>query len=114
MVDYFLIRTKVENQVLIDEQTKRPYQIYTYIVSPYKVHYTRVPNYRDHLKDLSKLQNIVARKYEYIYTGQNVDIINFKLISNKFDNYQKFLFNLFLKNYHYNQAKTFHCYKHRF
>ena len=79
MVDYFLIRTKVENQVLIDEQTKRPYQIYTYIVSPYKVHYTRVPNYRDHLKDLSKLQNIVARKYEYIYTGQNVDIINFKL-----------------------------------
>ena len=79
MVDYFLIKLETSNRKIINDQTKKPYQNYTYVVTPYKVHYTSIPNYADQNFPFDKLQSRVLRNYNYIYTGKNIDVLNFKL-----------------------------------
>jgi hypothetical protein len=82
-IDYFLIKMEVTNQDIYDTQTKKPYQNFTYVVTPYKIHYTRIPGYGSLKIDESKLKTLSKRTYNYIYTGQNIDVLNFKL---NFDN----------------------------
>lgn len=79
MVDYFMVKLEVENQEAIDSDKKRPYQIFTYVVTPYKILYTRIPNYGNEQINIEKLTKLCQRQYNYIYTGNNLDIINFKL-----------------------------------
>ena len=79
MVNYFVIRLETTNRSTINDQTKRPYQNFTYVVSPYKVHYTLVPNYSSQTFDFKKLKLAALREYNYIYTGKNIDVLNFKL-----------------------------------
>lgn len=79
MINYFLIRMEVENSTKIDLESRRPYQIFTYIVSPYKVHYTRIPNHYTNKLDQTKLKKLAVREYNYIYTGKNLDVLNFRL-----------------------------------
>lgn len=80
MVDYFLIRTEIKNLNETDENSRKPYQEFTYVVTPYKIHYTRIPGYAGQQIDESKLKNAVSlREYNYIYTGNNVDVLSFKL-----------------------------------
>lgn len=80
MVDYFMIRMEVTNLNEIDENSRKPYQEFTYVVTPYKIHFTRIPGYAGQQIDESKLRNSVSlREYNYIYTGNNVDVLNFKL-----------------------------------
>jgi len=80
MVQYFLIRLEVTNKAATDPYKKRPYQTFRYVVTPHRVHYTFIPVYAQSEK-ISKqiLETIVYRKYDYIYTGLNTDILNFKL-----------------------------------
>lgn len=78
-LDYFIIKTEVSNQKEIDTVTRKPFQNFTYVVLPYKVHYTRVPGYASQKIDTSKFKNIVLKEYNYIYTGKNNDILNFKI-----------------------------------
>jgi hypothetical protein len=79
MVDYFLIRMEVENKEIIDNDAQRPYQIFTYVVTQHKIMYTRIPNYGSEQLDMTKIAPLSLREYNYIYTGKNVDVINFKL-----------------------------------
>lgn len=79
MLDYFMVRMEVSNQAEIDEVSKKPYQRYTYIVSPYRMHYTKIPGFGSQQIEESKLKKLSKREYNYIYTGQNVDVLNFKL-----------------------------------
>ena len=79
MVDYFSIRLEMENKETIDPDKKRPYQIFTYVVTPYKILYTRIPNYGSQQVDMTKLSKLSLRTYDYIYTGKNLDVITFKL-----------------------------------
>lgn len=79
MVDYFLVKLEVENKEIIDNDKKRPYQIFTFVVTPYKILYTRIPGYGRQTLDATKLKKLSLREYNYIYTGKNVDIVNFKL-----------------------------------
>jgi len=79
MIEYFTVRLEVTNLAQINSIEKRPFQRFTYVVSPYKVHYTKIPNYSDMIKDTSKLLAIANRSYNYIYTGENIDVLNFKL-----------------------------------
>ena len=79
MVDYFIVYPEVENLEDIDPVNKKPYQKYTFIVAPYKIHYTRIPRYNSQRVDSKALSRKVLREYNYIYTGKNVDVINFKL-----------------------------------
>jgi hypothetical protein len=79
MIRYFMIRVEVTNQDAFDEESRKPYQTYTYIVSPFRVHYTRIPGFNAQSVDDKKLSKVSLREYNYIYTGQNVDILDFKL-----------------------------------
>ena len=78
-IEYFIIIVQVTNQDLVDPQTKRRYQNYIYNVVPYKVHYTRVPGYGQTEIKEETYKQLSARTYNYIYTGQNVDVLSFKL-----------------------------------
>jgi hypothetical protein len=79
MVDYFLIKLEITNQKIINDQSKLPYRDFKYVVTPYKVHYTSLPNYSDQTFDVSKYKYRAVREYNYLYTGKNVDVLNFKL-----------------------------------
>ena len=78
-MDYFLVKIEVKNLDVIDDISKKPFQEFTYVVTPYKIHYTRIPGYGSLKIDESKLALLSLRTYNYIYTGQNVDVLNFKL-----------------------------------
>lgn len=79
MLDYFLIKTEIQNLDIIDETSQKPFQKYIYVVTPYKIHISRIPNYgHDQIKE-EELKKLSLREYNYIYTGQNVDVLNFKL-----------------------------------
>ena len=79
MVTYFSIRVEVTNQTIIDDQSQRPFRNITYIVAPFKVPYTQVPGYSMDVIDYDKLSPIALRQYNYIYSGKNIDVLNFKL-----------------------------------
>lgn len=80
MIDYFLVKLEVTNQNEIDEISKKPYQNFTFVVTPFKIHYTKIPSYGSNQKiDPSKLELLSLREYNYIYTGKNTDILNFRL-----------------------------------
>jgi hypothetical protein len=79
MFDYFLIKLEVENLDTIDELSRLPHQQYTYVVTPHKIHFSKIPNRGDIVVDQSKLKRLSLREYNYIYTGKNIDILNFKL-----------------------------------
>jgi len=79
MVNYFIVYPEIENLDTIDAVNNKPYQKYTFIVAPYKIHYTRIPRYNSQRVDSKALSRKVIREYNYIYTGKNVDVLNFKL-----------------------------------
>lgn len=79
MVTYFMVQLAVTNKGGINPISKKPFQNYTFNVVPHKIHYTRIPGYGGQLIDADKLKQISQREYNYIYTGKNVDILNFKL-----------------------------------
>ena len=79
MLEYFLIKIEVTNLDIVDDVSKKPFQNYAYIVSPYKIHISRVPNYGHDLIKEENLKKASLREYNYIYTGKNIDVLNFKL-----------------------------------
>lgn len=79
MFDYFLISIDVEDQKELDEISRKYFKKYTYIVTPYKIHFTKIPNYESQSYDVNKIKQRSLREYNYIYTGKNIDVINFKL-----------------------------------
>ena len=79
MVDYFLIKLEATNKSTINPDTKKPYQIFTYVVVQRKIMYTRFPGYGNETVDPDKLKTLSLREYNYLYTGQNLDVLNFKL-----------------------------------
>ena len=78
MIDYFQI---VLNMVPLglDKTTNVHKYIYQFLVVPYKVHYTKLPTQQSKSFSAKELLPFVKRNYDYIYTGKNVDVLNFKL-----------------------------------
>lgn len=79
MVDYFMVRIETTNTGINNEETKKPVQKITYVITPYKIHFTKIPNLSDNLIKEEELKRLSVREYNYIYTGQNVDVLSFKL-----------------------------------
>lgn len=77
--EYFMVKTEIENKSEIDPTTRKHYQIYTYVILPYKIHYTRIPGYASEKFDASKIKKLSLREYNYLYTGKNIDVLGFKL-----------------------------------
>jgi len=79
MVEYFAVNIEVENLEKISEVSKEPFKKYTYVVTPYKVHISRIPPFGSEPYEEKKLKKLVRREYNYLYTGLNTEILNFKL-----------------------------------
>jgi len=65
--------------------TKRPVCLYRYVVIPYKMHFTRIPLFQKLIPKTEMqlfVDKHVKRKYSYLYTGKNVDIIKFNITLN--------------------------------
>jgi hypothetical protein len=53
--------------------------IYQYIICPYKVHYSKLPGQQNSNFDSATMKNYVKRIYNYLYTGNNIDVLSFRL-----------------------------------
>jgi len=51
---------------------------YHYIIQPFKVHYSSMPLPQD-VFNYDVLKQLAVREYNYIYTGKNLDVLNFDL-----------------------------------
>jgi hypothetical protein len=78
-IDWFILRLEIETTKEINPETQLPKQIFKYIVTPYKVHYTSVSILQPLKFVPEDYKKSTIREYNYIYTGKNVDIINFKM-----------------------------------
>jgi hypothetical protein len=80
MVNYFLIKIETKNRENINPDTKKYYQDITYVITPFKIHKTRIPLYGSTQRfPESELTPLAVREYNYIYTGKNVDVLDFRL-----------------------------------
>ena len=78
-VDYFIIRLEIETTRDFNPETQLPKQIFKYIVTPYKVHYTKLAVLQPLKFVPEDYKKSTIREYNYIYTGKNIDVINFKM-----------------------------------
>jgi hypothetical protein len=83
LVNWFRIYLRTEIKPEINSKTQNHNYIYTYVIRPYKVHYSRLPGMGAGLFDGDELRGQIRRSYNYIYSGKNVDIINFNLKVNQ-------------------------------
>jgi hypothetical protein len=79
MVDWFIIHPRTKLKPKIDPVTNKNYTEYTYIITPYAVHYTKVPGFSAQKWKAEDLEDRVLREYNYVYTGNNSDLISMKL-----------------------------------
>jgi len=83
MVEYIHVYLEVVPLNQYSKKLQRPVFKYRYVCLPYNMHYTRIPLFQDSNINRNELENLyVRRKYDYLYTGKNVDIRNFKLTFN--------------------------------
>jgi hypothetical protein len=81
-LEYFNVR--LETDIIgYDEVNQTNFVNYRYVLSPFKIHYTRVPGENQVRFDPTKLLGKIRREYNYIYTGKNEEVLKFNL---KFDN----------------------------
>ncbi len=78
-VDYYIVRIDTEFLPEVNPLTSQNYIKYSYIVAPYKVLFSRLPIYQTANVNFNKLKAQVVREYDYIYTGKNLDIVDFRL-----------------------------------
>ena len=78
MIDYWVVIPEIEN-FETDPVSKKSRQKITYNVIPHKIHVTNVPGYSGQKFNFSRYRPLILREYNYLYTGKNVDVRNFKL-----------------------------------
>jgi len=78
MVSYFNVTCTVVPKGW-DERLARPKYIYKFKVIPHRIHYSRIPQFANKLISTSQLRKHVRRTYEYLYQGQNLDVLRFDL-----------------------------------
>ena len=78
MIDFWRITLQVEIGEY-DPVFGRNKHTYTFLVTPYKIHYTEIPGLMKDSTNPAKLAKLIRREYNYIYSGLNVDVLNFKL-----------------------------------
>lgn len=81
-INYFLIQTQIEELKIFNNQTKKFFQKIKYIIVPSKIHISSLPNFNSYSIKYEKLKNKAVRNYNYLYTGQNTDVLNFNLTFN--------------------------------
>jgi hypothetical protein len=78
MVDFFKVGIELEN-LDVNPVTLTQFKRITYVVTPYKVHYTLIPGYEAQIADPESVKSRIYRKYNYMYTGENTEVLSFRL-----------------------------------
>ena len=81
MINYFAVRLETEDNLALgrDEDNNMPLKKFIYVISPYQIHFTRIPEFSKFGINQADLITRSVRSYDYIYTGHNQEILNFKL-----------------------------------
>ena len=79
MVDWFMIHAQTKIKSSIDPTTNKNYTEYVYIITPYAVHFTKIPGFSNQKWTYDELLKRVLRFYNYVYTGNNSDLLSMKL-----------------------------------
>ena len=81
MVEWFRIEcdTFIKPDASQQQQAGEPAKVYNYKVVPYKVHSSTLQKPADPGLSYENLKANAVKEYNYIYTGQNLDIINFDI-----------------------------------
>jgi hypothetical protein len=81
MLNWYRVETNVYNVTDNDniDKTGTPPQIFVYRVVPYKVHHSNFRSPTESSKGIENLKIQACKEYNYIYTGENKDIINFDI-----------------------------------
>jgi hypothetical protein len=81
MLDYYLVVPEViETPGTFNQLTNAPYRTYRFMVVPRKLLYnTVVPGQGRQIIDENKLKKLTLRNYNYMYSGTNVDVLDFKI-----------------------------------
>jgi len=78
MIKYFAVRIESEENGR-DDDNNIDLKKYTYVISPYQIHFTRIPGFSKIGINQADLETRSVRSYNYIYTGENQEILNFRL-----------------------------------
>ena len=78
MVDYFMVHLEAEVKGYDDTKNQYAYR-YRFIVTKFKVHYSRIYPRPDGPIETKIVRENAHREYEYFYTGANTDILRFYL-----------------------------------
>jgi len=78
MIDFFRVSIEVDN-LDVDPVTRNQFKKITYVVTPYKIHFTMIPGYEAIGASQEDLNPLIHRKYNYTYTGKNTDVLSFRL-----------------------------------
>lgn len=82
-IDYAHVAVKM-TPLGFDKRENRQTYMYEFIVFPYSMHYTRIPLFQHITIDKASLeQKFARRRYNYLFTGQNIDIRSFNLKFNR-------------------------------
>ena len=81
MLNWYRVESNVYNVTDNDniDKTGTPPQIFVYRVVPYKVHHSNFRSPTESSKGIENLKIQACKEYNYIYTGENKDIINFDI-----------------------------------
>jgi len=84
LVNYFLVGVEAVPSEKLNPQTNTKFFTYTYYVIPYQIHYSRILSFENTLLPITTelVNRRVRRKYHYLYTGKNSNVLNFNI---KFD-----------------------------
>jgi hypothetical protein len=80
-VPWFRVHVNTKLKENTNPKEKRPAYTITYEVRPYWIHYSRLPEEFGSW-DTEGLRRTLSRTYNYIYTGKNVDLLDFKISFN--------------------------------
>lgn len=81
MIEWFKIdvQTFIKEGVGREQQDGTSAKTYNYRVVPYKVHSSALQKPADPGLSYEQLRSLAKRQYDYIYTGQNVDVLGFDI-----------------------------------
>lgn len=80
LVDYFYVHCDVTYSDIWSQPLQRYFYEITFSVIPYKIHYTKVwASNNQKIQKINNLKSRIRRTYNWIYTGQNIDILKFNL-----------------------------------
>jgi len=94
-VSYFMVHAESEIKGDYDRTRNRFYYRYKFIVVEYKMNYKRITPRPQETLDDTAIKKLIHRKYSFFYSGENTDIIRFRLIFNSlfFQSYPRYMGN---------------------